>query len=60
MTGVQVTASTSEINSAITIVMASARKNTPATPSRNARGTNTTTGVSVLPTRAGPTSWMAN
>ena len=56
VTGVHVTAKSNETNSAITIVIASARKNTPATPSRKARGMKTTIGVSVLATRAGPTS----
>ncbi len=48
--GVSVTASTSEVSSETTIVSASARKNTPVMPRRNASGMNTTTGVSVDPT----------
>ncbi len=54
--GVNVTATNREISSEETIVRARARKKTPGTPSRKARGMKTTTGVSVLPTRAGPTS----
>ena len=48
--GVNVSASTSEVRSAETMVRASARKKTPATPSRKASGRKTTTGVSVEPT----------
>ena len=50
------TATTRDVSRAETIVRARARKKTPATPSRKAKGMKTTTGVSVLPTRAGPTS----
>ena len=35
------------------------RKNTPVTPSRKAKGKNTTVGVSVLPTSGQPTSRIA-
>ena len=43
--GVSDTASTSDVSSDTVIVIASARKKTPGTPSRNASGMNTTTGV---------------
>ena len=42
------------------MVSASERKNTPGTPSRNASGTKTTTGVSVEPTSGGPISRIAS
>ena len=58
--GVHVTASTNDNSSAITIVSANSRKNTPATPSKKVSGINTTTGVKVLPTSAGPTSLIPN
>ena len=47
--GVSVSARTSDVSSDTTIVNASARKNTPAMPDKNASGMNTTTGVSVEP-----------
>ena len=58
--GVRVTASTSEVSSDTTIVNANARKNTPATPVRNASGRNTTTGVNVEPISAYRISPMAS
>ena len=48
--GVSVSARTSDASSDTTIVSASARKNTPVMPDKNASGMNTTTGVSVEPT----------
>ena len=55
--GVSVTAISSDVSSATTIVRARARKNTPGTPVRYASGMKTTTGVSVLPISGRPTSW---
>ena len=55
-----VIATSREISREETIVRARARKKTPATPSRKAKGMKTTTGVSVLPTRAGPTSCVTD
>jgi hypothetical protein len=59
ITGVQVTASSRDASMAKTILSARARKKTPVTPLRNAKGIKTTTGVMVLPTSANPTSRSA-
>ena len=58
--GVSVSASTSDVSSDTTIVSASARKNTPVMPDKNASGMNTTTGVSVEPISGVKISPMAS
>ena len=55
------TANTSEANNETTMVSAKARKKVPATPSRKARGMNTTTGVRVEASRGrriSPKAWV--
>ena len=49
--GVHDRASASDVNSAIAMVTASARKNVPVTPVIEINGRNTTTGVTVDPIR---------
>ena len=52
-TGVKNKASSSDANSAATMVRASDRKNTAVIPPKNTSGANTTMGVSVEPIKAG-------
>ncbi len=58
--GVRVTARTSDVSRATTMVRARARKKTPVIPLRKARGMKTTTGVRVEPTSGRTISLMAS
>ncbi len=57
--GVQLSASASDVSSAMPTVTASARKNVPVTPVIATSGRNTTIGVIVEPTSGALISWMA-